>query len=84
MSLLASYGRQNKIVKVARPAASGVTKGSAAAQTSTKGTLRKPVRNRRPSLLEQVKSPMTLSEARKLTQALHAPSRPTRKLPPRP
>ncbi|MFF9246838.1 hypothetical protein [Streptomyces globisporus] len=45
----------------------------------------KPAKSKRKaSLIEQIRAPLTRAEARKLSQDLQAPNRPTRKLPPRP
>ncbi|MGW7363201.1 hypothetical protein ACWGI8_07185 [Streptomyces sp. NPDC054841] len=87
MALLTEAGRRNRkaSVKGAKLANASVAKGVVGARVTVKKVLKKPAAKRpRPSLIEQVKAPMTSAEARKLTKALHAPDRPTRKLPPRP
>ncbi|WP_328951334.1 hypothetical protein OG778_30280 [Streptomyces sp. NBC_00184] len=45
---------------------------------------KKAKKHRRPSLVEQIKAPMTKAEAQILSQRLNDPDRPKRKLPPRP
>lgn len=86
-ALLASAGRWNpkSVVKGSKLANSSITKGGIGTCGKAKNALKKPpARKPRPTLIEQVKAPMTGAEARRLTEALHASDRPTRKLPPRP
>ncbi|AVZ75571.1 hypothetical protein SLUN_28560 [Streptomyces lunaelactis] len=87
MALLTSAGRRNQktVVKGSKLANSSITKGGIGTRVKVKNALKKPpARKPRPTLIEQIKAPMTAAEARRLTEALHASDRPTRKLPPRP
>lgn len=86
-ALLTYTGRRNQksVVKGSQPANRNITKSGVGATQKVKNRLQKPqVRKTRPTLIEQIKAPMTAEEARTLTKALHAADRPTRKLPPRP
>ncbi|MCZ2524363.1 hypothetical protein [Streptomyces sp. HB2AG] len=85
-ALLAYTGRRNQknVVKGAQPANRSITKGEVGATLKVKNRLQPQARKTRPTLMEQIKAPMTAAEARALTKALHAADRPTRKLPPRP
>lgn len=81
----ATRANRKAIVKPSKLASVSVIK-SADARGAAKGL--KPVAAKKPRrvlpLVEQIKAPMTRAEARRMTQRLQAPNRPTRKLPPRP
>ncbi|MEU1926630.1 hypothetical protein ABZ516_04495 [Streptomyces sp. NPDC019826] len=86
--------RENRIAKIKPPRLTPshmkVLQGSRFPESALKTKVKvktkgKPGKSKRKaSLIEQIRAPLTRAEARKLSQDLQAPNRPTRKLPPRP